>query len=154
MTIPWLLLVLMGAGLGAVVYAGLGLILVAIWVREKAGWRCPRCHKRTLELIWWLESYPTPSRGYFECTSCGARLSHVRLSRIRPGPWNDASDSSFDKYYDGTTPGSINKRRAAALRESVEATVPAPSPESYQGHVRGFAAAAPAGGREGSTSEH
>ena len=101
-----------------------------------------------------VRSSPTrrPHPAYFECTSCGARFSHVRLNRVRPGPWNDASDASFDKYYDGTTPGSINKRRVAALRESVEATVPAPSPRTYQGHVLGLTPSAPSGGREGSVS--
>ncbi len=148
MTSPWLLLVLMGAGLGAVVYAGVGLILVAVWLREKVGWRCPRCRKRTLELIWWLESYPTPWPAFFECTSCHARLSHVR-----PGPWKDAGDSSFDKYYDGSTPGSINTRRVAVPRESSEVAAPDPSPGTYQVHVRGLAPAAQSGGRTGSASE-
>jgi len=144
MTIPRLLLVLLGVGLGAVVYAAVGLILVAVWCRERIGRRCPRCRQRTLELIWWLESHPTPSPAYFECASCHARLSHVR-----PGPWEDASDPTFDKYYDGTTPGSINKRRVVVFGESD------PSTGTYHVHRRRFAPSVPSEGRASSTwKEH
>lgn len=132
MTDLWLAIVLMGVGLGAAVYAGVGLVLVVVLVRERIGWRCPQCRKRTLELIWWLESYPAPTPAYFECTACNARVSHVR-----PDGWRDAGDADFDKYYDGSTPGSINKRRGVAVRTMDEAAVarlPTRSTGVHQAH--------------------
>jgi len=78
----------LGVRLGAVVYAGVGLLLVVGWVRRRVVWRCPRCRQCTLERARWLKRFPSPRSQHAVCPRCGARSSVLGV-----GIGNDACDS-------------------------------------------------------------